>query len=91
MTTLADIDAMSEQDKVKHYLGMCGAYLVEDNDKTYKFMAPSPEEFDRVVGFVFLFGLNVGKPRESSVIKGWQFGKIYKGGEEVDDKEDSAF
>lgn len=89
--TTCDIDNLPEDEKVKHYLGMCGAHLVEENDKTYKFMAPSPEAFDRVVGFVFLFGLNVGKPRESSVIKGWQFAKIYKGGEDVDEKEDAAF
>lgn len=73
------------------YLKDIGGMIIEENDKCIKFLVASQEDFDGVVGCSFLLGLNIGAPRDSSVIPGWMLGRVYKNGEPVDEEEEKKF
>lgn len=84
-------DISEERSKIEEYLKLAEGHFVEETDKSYQFMTQSMDQFNQVKGFMFLMGLNVGEPKDSSLIPSWKFGRIYKQGNEVDDEEEGKF
>lgn len=77
--------------EIHDYLKGIDGMILEESDKSIKFSVSSQEEYDTVVGYFFLLGLNVGSPRDSSVIPEWKIGRIYKNGESIDEEEEKKF